>query len=429
MKKYSYIAVSSVAALLIIGIFFGVKNLKSNNQLITLKSTDDKTLKISLHVAERFLELKPRIKRGGKEFVLPYDASTIEAVINLSGVPLELIGVGLSQIIKITQRANIDDISAMTKPTEVNDRVQSIVKCAEFLIAPKRVYTWLGRILMYDKIRWPDRFWRHVNVETIKNDVARIAYLLEGKVTKRLKNNRALGFSIEGLIRYKRLKVSIKPQEDRPREPILVLKNNFINRLDGLNLLKFKFDDALVEDQDFVFLDLSHNRLSHIKPEDFAGFKLKGLKLSANILANISKKSADELATLKVLNLAYNKIENLPLEGFSSLGSLLNLRLSENKISELNEKSFGGLSSMQDLDLGYNIIKKIGPRTFESVRNVNELFLDNNELTDQSFNTDDLLVFEKLEEIDLQVNQFSEQHKKRLKNTLKFKYPDIKIKL
>ncbi|VDO98537.1 unnamed protein product [Soboliphyme baturini] len=136
-----------------------------------------------------------------------------------------------------------------------------------------------------------------------------------------------------------------------PRTKSLKLSNNLIH---DVTLDELSFYTEL------EFLDLSANKIQTIEKGAFFRLQnLKILKLNQNLLASIGPETFTGLASLKVLDLSENGIARIATSVFADLHYLETLNLTFNSISSFSPGAFTGLGRLKELHTQYNEITTI----------------------------------------------------------------------
>ncbi len=142
---------------------------------------------------------------------------------------------------------------------------------------------------------------------------------------------------------------------------ILLLSNNHLKKLEGLEHLK-----ALKT------LEVSGNQISKLEGLDKLA-SLQTLNISRN---NISKlEGLDKLTALKTLEISGNQISKL--EGLEHLKALQNFDISWNQLSKL--EGLGNLTALQNFDISWNQISKL--EGLEHLKVLYELSISGNQLS------------------------------------------------
>ena len=110
-----------------------------------------------------------------------------------------------------------------------------------------------------------------------------------------------------------------------------------------------------------VFLDISGNKMSQIKKNDFYNTSLlRSLNLRKNHISHVEDGSFANLPVLDNLNMGGNLLTNLSKHIFQGLNnSMLSLKLDGNWISSITNSSFESCSKLQQLDLSNNRLNKL----------------------------------------------------------------------
>lgn len=114
----------------------------------------------------------------------------------------------------------------------------------------------------------------------------------------------------------------------------------------------------LIQLKQLNFLDMSHNSLTALKPQDFTNLKqLSELYLNHNLISWIEIENFKELGALQILNLSNNQLTALEIGVFIGLHLLKDLNLSGNKFQVLNEGVFYNLDNLQILSVSCTNLK------------------------------------------------------------------------
>lgn len=128
-------------------------------------------------------------------------------------------------------------------------------------------------------------------------------------------------------------------------------------------------------------LSIDFNRLESIHPNAFRNCTgLQDLNISGNKFVEVPT-ALKEMPLLKTLDLGENLITNLEKPGFKGMTNLYGLRLIANQITVVGKKSFVELPSLQILNLSQNQIRKIENGTFSSNKKLEAIRIDSNLLT------------------------------------------------
>ncbi len=134
------------------------------------------------------------------------------------------------------------------------------------------------------------------------------------------------------------------------------------------NRLSFLADDALSELKNLEVLDMSSNQLAALPPAIFKTHtSVKELHLQNNSLTTFVPGLFSDLSQLVLLNLSRNAISN-------------NLAGTSADVEDNNNYVFGGLVDLKILDLSYNRITKLETGIFQPLTSLTELILDGNRI-------------------------------------------------
>lgn len=207
--------------------------------------------------------------------------------------------------------------------------------------------------------------------------------------------------TFEGLIRLKNLNLENNNLVDLPEN---VFERARLQMLENINLSKNKFDIPPLKalQKQYFFLDsvdLSHNNIVDIPPEDGIMVNIKKLDLSYNPL---SQQAVDNILsepkTVRVLNLAGTGTSEV-----SRLETpfLKKLNLSNNNISSLMDKTFERTTLLEDLDLSGNELFSISGYSsiWRFLRDLKSLNISNNPI--EFISSDDFTGLSKLRHFSL----------------------------
>ncbi|KAK2168509.1 hypothetical protein LSH36_16g04019 [Paralvinella palmiformis] len=159
-------------------------------------------------------------------------------------------------------------------------------------------------------------------------------------------------------------------------------------------------------------LNLSHNRLSVITPQLFTNVAdtLEDVDLSHNNISNFQQAPFKDFISLQELNLAYNRLgralgEGLLCDIFSSMGHLQQVDLSANEIVQISAGQWQHLHHVNTVALSYNHIKRLGDASVIELTAVARLVMDYNDLS--AVDVDVLDKMDYLEEADFGNNPFA----------------------
>ena len=246
-----------------------------------------------------------------------------------------------------------------------------------------------------------DRWWEYVELTKLNlasNELAEISEQLENfprlTVFDLHDNNlTSLPNAFSKLENLRRIDLShnlltIMPQfESFKSMTVLLLQHNRLEKL------RF-FENA--SSSTCELLDLSHNQLTFISELINVMTNLRTLNLSNNQLTSLP--AMNNLQSLSQLNLDNNKLKLLP-NGFNSLRSLKQLYLKNNQLESLPDLQH--CSQLVEIYLGNNCFKMI---PMDLPMGLMILELRNNKIT---FVPDNIVVFSKLERLDIANNDIS----------------------
>ena len=153
----------------------------------------------------------------------------------------------------------------------------------------------------------------------------------------------------------------------------LYIRNNGIEAVE---------DNAFEGLSGLVNLSLSNNNITAIGENAFTNFKtLKYLSLTKNFLEDIKDNLFAQLGVLEELHLIDNKIEILKKNTFAGLDALRELYLDGNVIKTIEEDAFAGLNALKELYLGGNVIEVIEEDALNGLKALISLNLDRNKIT------------------------------------------------
>ncbi|XP_076250172.1 uncharacterized protein LOC143190010 [Rhynchophorus ferrugineus] len=205
----------------------------------------------------------------------------------------------------------------------------------------------------------------------------------------------------EGLIRLQVLDLDNNKLSDLPEN---VFERARLQMLENIRLSRNKFDGPPLKalQKQYFFLnsvDLSHNNIEDIPPEDGIMVNIKNLDLSYNPLSQQAISNIlSEPKTVRMLNLAGTGVGEVPrLE----TPFLKKLNLSNNNISSLMEKIFERTTLLEELDLSGNEISSISGYSaiWAFLRNLRSLNISDNPI--EAISNDDFVGLNKLRQFSL----------------------------
>lgn len=156
-----------------------------------------------------------------------------------------------------------------------------------------------------------------------------------------------------------------------------------ITRMEQLSLSRGipRTDDTVFPLHKLIDLSLSHNEISEIEDNSFAGLNhLLDLDLPHNRLTVIHRKTFAGLPSLHNLNLDDNKIHTIE-EGAFDLPALMGLFLSENKLKTLPDGVFQPLRNIVAIKLDDNELDSIG-QSLTGIQTLQTISLKRNRIRD-----------------------------------------------
>jgi protein phosphatase 1 regulatory subunit 7 len=185
----------------------------------------------------------------------------------------------------------------------------------------------------------------------------------------------------------------------------LCLRQNAISKIEGLPTTLLELDlydnsighmDGLSAQTKLQMLDLSFNRIKHIKQLDPLGSSLKLLYLVQNKISRIEH--LESLVNLTMLELGANKIREI--EGLQQLKMLEELWLGKNKITSLAGGCLAGLPKLRLLSIQSNRLTSLDGIE-EVAETLEELYVAQNGL----LNLRPLSTLKKLQVLDISGNR------------------------
>ncbi|NXN94861.1 TLR22 protein, partial [Rhinopomastus cyanomelas] len=133
-----------------------------------------------------------------------------------------------------------------------------------------------------------------------------------------------------------------------------------------------------------IRLDLSHNRIQHIRSQDLRhAVNLRALLLQDNEIGSIDEDSFSSLGKLELLDLSNNSLAHLSPSWFGHLLSLQHLHLQGNFYRDLGEGSlFSGLQNLSSLHLGNSWFSTLRQGNFEGLEHLEELWIVGGKLSE-----------------------------------------------
>uniref|UniRef100_H2XKS2 Ig-like domain-containing protein n=1 Tax=Ciona intestinalis TaxID=7719 RepID=H2XKS2_CIOIN len=127
------------------------------------------------------------------------------------------------------------------------------------------------------------------------------------------------------------------------------------------------------------FLDLSRNRINHIKGLAFNGMcQLRTLLLHGNRISNLKDASFYSLKALTTLRMDDNRIRSVDMGWLYDLKSLEKLSLSRNKVNSISSGAWKLCKEIRHLNLSHNDLTTIISKQFESLTVMQTLDLSRN---------------------------------------------------
>jgi Leucine-rich repeat (LRR) protein len=238
----------------------------------------------------------------------------------------------------------------------------------------------------------------HVKHEEVKkrankalcHDVSRHYYLQHGSMIDL--DAGTVSFPLRTLLQHNRLSRTVNEKGE------LDLSNLHIADFDGI--------EEVPNIQSVRSLNLSHNNISLLHPENFKALShLEHLDLSFNKISSLRPYTFQRLTHLQVLNLSHNHIIHLDRDGFGGLPQLKKLSLACNRIEWLGLDAFDGLSSLKKLDMSNNKLQTIPPGLLKPLAHLKSFKLDHNNFTVMHAHT--LYPLHHLEYLDLSNNRIT----------------------
>ncbi|KFU88318.1 Toll-like receptor 2 type-2, partial [Chaetura pelagica] len=145
----------------------------------------------------------------------------------------------------------------------------------------------------------------------------------------------------------------------------------------GLDFIPQELTDKIVT------LNLSHNRIKHIRSQDLQqAVNLRALLLQSNTISSIDEDSFRFLGKLELLDLSNNSLAHLSPAWFGHLLSLQQLHLQGNSYRDLGESSlFSGLRNLSSLHLGNPQFSTIRQGNFEGISVLQYLWIEGGNLS------------------------------------------------
>ncbi|XP_040921906.1 toll-like receptor 13 [Toxotes jaculatrix] len=166
-----------------------------------------------------------------------------------------------------------------------------------------------------------------------------------------------------------------------------------------------------------VELDLSSNKISKLKCDDFANqTKLRQLSLYQNSISALSDCVFKDLIRLQVLKLQKNRMSNLNGAFKKYLPNLRELFLNQNELNVITYGEFQGLQSLQNLSLIENQISQLEDRCFSGLTNLTNLLLQKNRITEKSLNSSIFSDLMNLRRLDFRENRIKYEDSSALAN-------------
>jgi Leucine-rich repeat (LRR) protein len=157
-------------------------------------------------------------------------------------------------------------------------------------------------------------------------------------------------------------KVQAKSIADLSQQLIKERRKNNILNLSGLGLTSLDALSWVPELHTITELNLSHNHLTWIPNNAFAGMtKLQTLLLSDNQIIIVDPLAFQGLPNLILIDLDKNKLQKITVQ-FAHLKNLTHLFLEDNNISFIAPYAFRDLTQLTKLLLGFNNLASIDPK-------------------------------------------------------------------
>lgn len=198
------------------------------------------------------------------------------------------------------------------------------------------------------------------------HDISRHCYLKHGSIIDL--DAGTVSFPLRTLIHHNRLnrKVNSKGELD--------LSNLHIADFDGI--------EELPNIKSVRSLNLSHNNISLLHPENFKSLShLEHLDLSFNKISMLRPNTFKYLTHTKTLDLSHNNMIHLDRDSFLAMGNLKRLSLGCNRIEWLGLDAFNGLSKLEQLDMCNNKLQIISPGILKHLTHLKSLKLNHNNFT------------------------------------------------
>ena len=131
----------------------------------------------------------------------------------------------------------------------------------------------------------------------------------------------------------------------------------------------------------FNLIDLSFNKLKHLKEDEFYNAYIEFLIINNNLITSLNRLNRNYLEPIQVFKFSFNSLDSFECEiYFSKKNSLTYLYLDHNRISALNKNSLSLFKYLQELYLSSNQIVNIEADSFNNLDHLENLRLDDNKI-------------------------------------------------
>ncbi|XP_017016386.1 leucine-rich repeat and transmembrane domain-containing protein 2 [Drosophila kikkawai] len=133
-----------------------------------------------------------------------------------------------------------------------------------------------------------------------------------------------------------------------------------------------------------AIIDLSHNVIAELRPEDFANLsRAVEITLNHNLISNIDKEVFQGSERLQRLRLANNRLTKIDPDTFSAAKELIQLDLSNNTITQRLDGSFLNQPNLVEFSCSNCSWTELPEQTFENMSALQVLRLNNNDFKQQ----------------------------------------------
>ena len=258
---------------------------------------------------------------------------------------------------------------------------------------------------------------------TTSHASAAVAYLNENDQTLDDADQNAAGHQVDLAVGANTFKVRVTAEDTTTtqtytvvvtRESITAVSGNVCGRTEqvrdaivgAIAEVGFCADVTEAHLSRITLLDLGHDNISSLKPDDLAGLTgLSTLHLHNNELSGFPSGLFSEVTALRQLVLSQNRLGSLAQDTFSGLTALELLALGRNDLTSLPDGVFSGLSALEQLSLAENSLSTLPSGIFSGLSALRILSLQENQF--DSLPADVFSGLDALETLTLQLNRLT----------------------